>query len=155
MRRPSARRNAPTPPCPSIARSANAADEVAACHTTSRLFAGMLVALIRVMQQRTRLVDRAHPSRAAISLPKVSIALNSDHTQPLVVRVFSWWQEWSANINPIENSVLFARPPSICSIFDTLWQQRIMAAFGARRKYCCFSNPRSAVASASSNIHLA
>jgi len=28
-------------------------------------------------------------------------------------------------------------------------------SFGARPKYCCFSNPRSAVASASSNIHLA
>ena len=89
------------------------------------------------------------------SLPKVSITLNSDHTQPLVVRVFSWWQEWSANINPIENSVIFARPPSICSIFDMLWQQRITAAFGARPKHCCFGNPNLAAASASSNIHSA
>jgi hypothetical protein len=95
------------------------------------------------MQQRMRLVDRVHPSHTAISLPKVAITLNSDQTQPLVVRVFSWWQEWSANTNPIENSVLFARPPSICSTFDTLWQQRITAAFGARLKYCCFGNPRS------------
>jgi hypothetical protein len=76
----------------------------------------MLAALIRVMQQRIRLIDRAHPSHAAISLPKASIILNSDHTQPLVVRVFSWWHVWSANINSIENLVLFARPPSICSI---------------------------------------
>ena len=55
----------------------------------------------------------------------------------------------------IENSVLFERPPSICSIFDTLLQQRITAAFGARPKYCCFGNPRSAVASVNSNIHSA
>ena len=87
--------------------------------------------------------------------PKVSITLNSDHTQPLVVRMYNEWQEWSANINLIANLVLFARPPSICSIFDTLWQRRITAAFGARPKYCYFSNPRSAAASGSLNIHLA
>ncbi len=49
----------------------------------------MLAALIRIMQQRIRLVDQADPSHAAVSLSKVSITLNSDHTQPLVVRVFN------------------------------------------------------------------
>jgi hypothetical protein len=68
-----------------IARSAHAAEEVALCHKPLGLFAGMLAALIRVMQQRIRLVDQADPSHAAISLLKVSITLNSDHTQPLVV----------------------------------------------------------------------
>ena len=47
----------------------------------------MLAALIREMQQRMRLVDQADPSHTAVSLLKVSIALNSDHTQPLVVRI--------------------------------------------------------------------
>jgi hypothetical protein len=98
------------------------------------------------LQDRIRLVDQTDPSHAAISPSKVSITLNSDHTQPLVVRMVSQWQAWSANINPIENSVVSERPPSICSISDTLWQQRITAAFGARPKFCCFGNPRSAVA---------
>jgi hypothetical protein len=47
----------------------------------------MLAAVIREMQQRIRLVDQADPSHTAVSLLKVSIALNSDHTQPLVVRI--------------------------------------------------------------------
>ncbi len=55
--------------------------------------------------------------------------------------------------NPIEHLVAIERPTSICRIFDTLWQQRVTVAFGARPKYCCFGNPRLAVALASSNIH--
>lgn len=54
---------------------------------------------------------------------------------------------------PTENLVLVKRPTLICRVFDTLWQQRVTVAFGARPKYCCFGNPRLAVALASSNIH--
>src|SRR5665213_134268 len=46
------------------------------------LLAGMLTALIRVMQQHVRLAARAHPGHAAINPQKVSIALHPDLTQP-------------------------------------------------------------------------
>jgi hypothetical protein len=45
--------------------------------------------------------------------------------------------------NREERLLVIERQPSICSIFDTLWQQRIMAAFDARPKRYCFGNPHS------------
>jgi len=48
------------------------------------------------------------------------------------------WREWSGKTNPIESLIVFECPPSTCSIFDTLWQQRIMEAFGVLPMRRCF-----------------
>jgi hypothetical protein len=75
--------------CPDIARSAHAADDAAVCHQLLELFAGMVAALIRVMQQRVRLAVRAHPAHAAINPQKVSIALHPGPAQPRVAKMVS------------------------------------------------------------------
>jgi hypothetical protein len=83
------RRNSLSMRCPDIARSAHAADDAAVCHQLLELFAGMVGALIRVMQQRVGLAVRAHPAHAAINPQKVSIALHPGPAQPIVAKMVS------------------------------------------------------------------